>query len=715
MRRITAFELQWLRSRFLHRRFPSARTGEIPKEPQARSRCRFRCTGPALKFVATVGLVLSPLPAAPETRAELTYVRKATREATRQATLAAAGMRAIPGKWKLIGPFDNADRKGLDTPFPPEQAIDTSKSYIGKNGKTVRWTDVDFPDGRVHDLDRFGPDNDSDAVVYLLREIVVDAPQEVAVSLGSDDGLKVILNGQQLLVADVLRPCAPDQERLMLKLLAGRNQLLLKVTQGNGQWQFYFAPALASENEVELRNRLDADFPPTPEGAHYRMVTFPIPNELRLEVGGLGYLKDGSLLIGTRRGEIWRLAQPLDESFARFELSLWAKGLHEITGMLVVGADVYVAQRPELTVVSDSDGDGRADRFRTYCAEWGISGDYHEYAFGPVRDAAGNFYLTLNLGFAGGHQSRVPYRGWCVKVDRHGRLEPVATGLRSPNGVGINPAGDVFYCDNQGEWVASCKMHHVKPGEFYGHPAGLRWRKDASAQAPEPVPPCIWFPYGRMSQSASQPVWDVTDGKFGPFAGQCFVGDQTQSLVMRVALEKVNGHYQGACFHFRRGFDCGVNRLEFAPDGSLFVGMTSRGWGSVGGRPDGLQRLVYTGKTPFEVHRVALKAEGFEVHFTQPVDASKAAAPAAYGLQSYRYNYWANYGSPEVDRRPVTIAAVHVAPDARSVLLEVPGLVAGRVYEIALDGVRSQFGKPLLHTEAFYTLNHLAAPARLGK
>jgi hypothetical protein len=59
----------------------------------------------------------------------------------------------------------------------------------------------------------------------------------------------------------------------------------------------------------------------------------------------------------------------------------------------------------------------------------------------------------------------------------------------------------------------------------------------------------------------------------------------------------------------------------------------------------------------------------------------------------------------------VTIAAVRVASDRRSVFLEVPGLVAGRVYEISFDGVRSAAGKALLHPEAFYTLNHLATPA----
>ena len=61
---------------------------------------------------------------------------------------------------------------------------------------------------------------------------------------------------------------------------------------------------------------------------------------------------------------------------------------------------------------------------------------------------------------------------------------------------------------------------------------------------PEVEPPAIWFPYGRMGQSVSEPIWDTTGGKFGPFAGQCFVGDQMKAIVMRVVLEKVNGVWQ---------------------------------------------------------------------------------------------------------------------------------------------------------------------------
>jgi hypothetical protein len=224
---------------------------------------------------------------------------------------------------------------------------------------------------------------------------------------------------------------------------------------------------------------------------------------------------------------------------------------------------------------------------------------------------------------------------------------------------------------------------------------------------PPLTPPCIWFPYGRMGQSASEPRWDTTGGKFGTFAGQCFVGDQTRSMIMRVALEKVNGRYQGACFPFRSGFQCGINRLVFGPDHNLYAGQTNRGWGSVGGKPYGLQRLVYTGVLPFEIHSMKLTKIGFDLTFTKPVDPASAGKRTAYNLQSFTHHYWGTYGSPEVDRRAEKVKAVAVSRDRRKVSLTVGGFRKGRVYEVHLDGVKSADGDTVLHPDGYYTLNEL--------
>jgi hypothetical protein len=176
-------------------------------------------------------------------------------------------------------------------------------------------------------------------------------------------------------------------------------------------------------------------------------------------------------------------------------------------------------------------------------------------------------------------------------------------------------------------------------------------------------------------------------------------------MVMRVALERVNGKYQGACFPFLSGFQCGINRLVFGPDGSLYAGQTARGWGSLGGKPYGLQRLVYTGVVPFEIHTMHLTKYGFDLTFTKPLDPATAEKRSSYSMQSFTHHYWGTYGSPEVDRKAEKITAVTVSGDKKKVSLAVTGFKPGRVYEIHVDGLKSAEGEPVLHPEGYYTLN----------
>src|SRR5262249_19412557 len=124
-------------------------------------------------------------------------------------------------------------------------------------------------------------------------------------------------------------------------------------------------------------------------------------------------------------------------------------------------------------------------------------------------------------------------------------------------------------------------------------------------------------------------------------------------------------------------------------------------------KPHGLQRLVYTGVLPFEIYSMRLTKKGFDLAFTKPLNQASALRLAAYSLQSYTYNYWSTYGSPEVDRRAEKIHQVTVAPDCRTVTLAVNSFRSGRVYELHLDGIQSAAGDGLVHREAYYTLNEL--------
>lgn len=464
------------------------------------------------------------------------------------------------------------------------------------------------------------------------------------------------------------------------------------------------------------------------EDEHYKLLRFEIPEGEVLECGALEFLPDGMLAVGTRRGEIWLVkdataADPKNAKFSRF-----AHGLHEILGLAHKDGWLYVTQRCDISRIKDADGDGRADIFEVVSEGWEISGDYHEYAFGSRFDKNGDIWFTLCL--TGSFSSNVKFRGWAGKVSADGKFVPTTSGVRSPGGIGFNAAGDVFYTDNQGPWNGTCGLKHVKPGGFVGHPDSFKWYPEANKlnpdlgpaptvpksnsrmmveakRVPQLVPTAILFPYNKMGQSAAGLDVDLTGGKFGPFANQVFVGDQTHSTVMRCFLEKVNGYYQGACFPFRQGFACGIVPVRFAPDGSMFAGGTNRGWGSRGNKPYSLERLVWTGKTPFEIQEMRALSDGFELIFTQPVNPRTAADPKSYQLQTYTYIYRGDYGSPEVDHTSPKIERIDVAPDNKSVRLKVNELQAGHIHELHADGVRSAEGRPLLHPEAYYTLNYI--------
>jgi azurin len=343
--------------------------------------------------------------------------------------------------------------------------------------------------------------------------------------------------------------------------------------------------------------------------------------------------------------------------------------------------------------------------------------------------------VTLNLAWIGYGESFVKWRGWMLQIDSKGAMTPIAAGFRSPSSFGYNLEGDLFYAENQGDWVGSGGITHVESGDFVGNPMGLKWssepgspvklRKSDIPDTGEPkfevakrVPhlktPAVWFPHTILGISTSAILVDSTQGAFGPFAGQLFVGDEGQSKIMRVFLEKVNGVYQGVVFPFREGFASGVFREVWGKDGSMYVGQTSRGWAATGKAPYGLQRLVWTGAVPFEPHRMEARADGFEVTFTAPVDRATAEQPASYAVTSFIYKYHHIYGSPVINQVTHPVRAVTVSADGRSARVVLDSLREGYIYEIKMPGVRSTNGSPLLHDFGYYTLNQIPRGERLA-
>ena len=467
---------------------------------------------------------------------------------------------------------------------------------------------------------------------------------------------------------------------------------------------------------------------------YYRVVTLETPANVNFEASGLALLPDGRLAVALRRGEVWLVDHPTAEPATAANLGYrrFATGMHEILGMAWHEGDLYVTQRAEVTRLRDTDGDGTADEYRTVAQGWGVSGAYHEYAYGPVFDREGNMHNTLNCSMGkkwpgAGAEGEAPlWRGWSVITPKGStRARGFSAGFRSPCGIGSNAEGDLFATDQQGNWMGTNPLMHLREGAFFGHadsivdarrpdspvrhpgklPDGITVA-EAIRQVPGYCPPAVWFPYVKLGQSPTGLRCDLTGGKFGPFEKQLFVGEFVLSGVNRVFLEKVGGEYQGACFPFLDGLQCAVLTLNFLQDGSMVVGQTNRGWNSYGNRPYGLQRLVWTGQTPLEVQKMEALPDGFRFTFTEPLAPADWSATRA---QSYTYTYTGKYGSPEVDARPLPILSGSLDATGRVLVLKTAPLRPGYVHEFELPALQSRSGKPLWHRLACYTLNRLPA------
>ncbi len=376
--------------------------------------------------------------------------------------------------------------------------------------------------------------------------------------------------------------------------------------------------------------------------------------------------KDGSIVVTTRTAGIWR-----------FKDNTWtmiADGLLDALGVIVEKDRLVIGQKPELSALYDKDGDGFYETYRTLSDDFLFTANYHGYLHGPAKDSAGNYYYLLNLDHRDGRQihkangnfmgSQGGYRGWAMQVTPEGKTIPYAMGLRSPAGLATSPEGIIYYTENQGEYNGTSKLHELKKGVYYGHPSGLvdlpgmkpnspeiAWDK----WSPKNVPAAALLAHSRVANSPGSPGWDTTGGKFGPFAGDMFCGDQTLSTLFRI-LPKA--HHEAAVIHFADNFPSGVMRLCFDKSGALYVGQTGRGWRARGGSQHAFVKLSYTKNPDPKLKDITRKGEAFTFHFTGMTQGLPDQANLT--IESWYYHDKPNYGSPENNKQKEVIVSQSV-------------------------------------------------------
>jgi hypothetical protein len=443
-------------------------------------------------------------------------------------------------------------------------------------------------------------------------------------------------------------------------------------------------------------------------------------------VGDMEFLSDGRLVV-TEWGvpaNVY-IYSGLTGDFSNVRVDRFATGLDNVLGMTVVNDVIYIMERQFLTQLIDLDADGTADEYNTINYDFATGESMLAFSYDLVY-MGGYFYSALSADVAvGGYtygsealleygitQPPIPGRATFLKMSSDGTTEEIAAGLRNPNGVSIGFGNQLFATENQGSWMPSSKVNHIKPGRFYGHrtnpPHALEtgWWDSHQAEAP----PAVWLPHGDVSLS----VGHATFIPSGRFENQFLIPETDKrwdGRIIRASMEEVDGELQGACYLFvkeRGGMMGGNNRLRVGPDGHFYVGMLgcTGGWNERSGMDPGLQVLSDNNDPVFEILAVrSLGPDEMEIEFTERV-ASDADQTGNYLVESWTHTPMELYGGGNKEsHEPLSVNSATVSTDRLKVVLNISNMQEGYLIYIMLDGLQSETGQTPFAHEAWYTLN----------
>lgn len=596
----------------------------------------------------------------------------------------------------------------------------------------INWNSTPTYEGAVNGIEMGGSDWGSLENFFAAQftgYLKIPQTSNYLFRLRSDDGSRLYIDNEEVILHDGLHGPTPKDGELALQ--AGNHPIRVDFFEiGGGQeivleWRSFFSPewqTVPLENLGYDFEKPFADLGKNPmqsalnypgDGARLQGVhpsynlTQARPSGFAPKVGGMDFLSDGRLVISTwdAEGAVYVLDGVQTGDPGKITYTKIANGLAEPLGLKVVNDTIYVAQKQEITMLLDHDGDEIIDEYRTLANGWEVSANFHEFTFGLAHQEP-YLFATLAIAILPGGASadpQIPSRGKAVRINRHtGELEYMANGLRTPNGIGEGIDGELFIADNQGDWLPASKILHLTEGAFFNSYAVEK------NETKTPKPPVVWLPQDVIGNSPSTPSY-LNDG---PYAGQMIHGEVTHGGIKRVFVEQIDGAYQGVVFRFIQGLEAGVNRIVWGPDSALYVGMigSTGNWGDAGKLMYGLQRLKYNGEPAFEMLAVRAKSDGLEIELTQPLAPGLGSATNDYQIAQWRYVPTANYGGPRVDETKLNVAAVNISEDRRRVFLKLPGMKAGHVVHLRLPyDWMSEDHQAIWATEAWYTLNNIPA------
>jgi len=444
----------------------------------------------------------------------------------------------------------------------------------------------------------------------------------------------------------------------------------------------------------------------TPDGAYVLdQITAPMANpwQRRVRLGGLDFFSDGKrAALCTWEGDIW-IVSGIDETLQHVTWRRFASGMYETLGLKIVNDVIYTTGRDQVTRYHDLNGDGEADYYESVNNDVTSTQFNHEYVFDLQTDTNGDFYFSKAGPWKSGgrgleHVSA--HAGTLLKLSKDGeKLEVIATGLRTPNGISVGPHGELTVGDNEGTWIPATPINWVKRGDFLGC---------VNTAHVSPVPefhqPMCWLSHNGPEQfdnSAGGQVW-VTSTNWGPFAGALLHMSYGKCRLFLVMHEEIKGVQQAGVVRIPVKFTSSAVRARFNPrDGQLYV-CGLGGWQCDSAVEGGFDRLRYTGKPVHSVCSLHVTHTGVQLGFTQPLDAASATDVQNYSVKRWNYERAEHYGSPEFSvanpgrqgKDNVDVKSAKLGADGKTVELELVDLKPVMQQRI-LFRIKARDGTPL--------------------
>jgi glucose/arabinose dehydrogenase len=286
----------------------------------------------------------------------------------------------------------------------------------------------------------------------------------------------------------------------------------------------------------------------------------------------------GRMFVASQDGNVYSLVDENKDGRAESR-STFATGYYFPVGVAIhpPRRDVYVSYQGAITILSDTDGDGRSDQERIFVDDLPVGKHQNDnLKFG----SDGKLYIGVGSACDACEDSD-PRSAAILRFDvATGQSEIVATGLRNPYDLAFHPeTGDLFATDNGRDDLGMDapfeELNHIIQGGHYGYPDC--WNAQDTPGCENTIPAVAFF----EAHSSANGVDFYNDGNFpAEYRGNAFVSifgswlkPNVQTGIQRVILTSSGNTYTGDTSWFIR-FPAGVMPLPllFGPDDALYVG-----------------------------------------------------------------------------------------------------------------------------------------------